>query len=115
MCRLLNGKGASLFSLKRTGIPLGAHLHHLADPLALSENLCEGLCSQNVTKCRLGEKPRGIGSILHVCDRDHGVAHPVVDHSIHRNSYRVFGEDLKHDRNGSVREALKMYTQFETF
>ena len=88
-----------MFSLKRTVIPPGAYLHHLADHLALSENLCKGLCSENVTKCRLGEKLRGIGSILHVCDRDHGVAHPVVDHSIHRNSYRVFGEDLKQVRN----------------
>lgn len=51
--------------------------------------------AHGVAKGRLGEQSRAVVGIFHVCDRNGGVVHAVIDHRVHRHRDAVFGQHLE--------------------
>ena len=58
----------------------------------------EVLRAEDVPERGLRQQPGGVVGVLHVGHRHSGVGHPVVDHGVHGNRHRVFGQDLRGER-----------------
>ena len=71
------------------------NLHGSGYALSVTENLVEVFGAQYVSKSCLGEESCRVMCIFHISHWNCGIWDPVVDHSIHGHSDRVFGQHLK--------------------
>ena len=53
-------------------------------------------CPKDVSQGGLGQQPCRVVSVLHICHRDRGVGHPVVDHSVHWHCHWISCQNLEY-------------------
>lgn len=68
-----------------------SNLHWARYYVSLRQDLWQVLCAEDISQGRLGKKARRVVRVLHIGNRNGGIAHPVVNDGVHRNSYAVFG------------------------
>lgn len=67
----------------------------MSDALAVRQNFSEALSSQHISEGGLRQQAGGEVSIGNIGHGRDGITDAEVDHSIHTNGNRIFGEDLE--------------------
>lgn len=71
------------------------YLHAVSDALAVRQELGQVLCTEDIPEGGLSQQAGGEVSIAHVGYGGDGVTDAEVDHTIHRDCNRIFGQDLR--------------------
>lgn len=83
------------------------YLHSVRDLLTVREDLRQVLGAQDVPQGGLSQQPGGGVGVVDVGHGQDGVLHLVVDHAVHADRHRVFGQNLgQRTSEGVVRDAF---------
>lgn len=83
------------------------YLHSVRNLLTVREDLRQVLGAQDVPQGGLSQQPGGGVGVVDVGHGQDGVLHLVVDHAVHADRHRVFGQNLgQRTSEGVVKDAL---------
>lgn len=86
---------------------IARYLHSVRNLLTVREDLRQVLGAQDVPQGGLSQQPGGGVGVVDVGHGQDGVLHLVVDHAVHADRHRVFGQNLgQRTSEGVVKDAL---------
>ena len=71
-----------------------SYLHGSWDAFAVTENLVQIFCTQNISQGGLRQQPGGVVSILYVSHWHCCIGHSVINNCIDGNRHWIFGQNL---------------------
>ena len=71
-----------------------SYLHGSWDAFAVTENLVQIFCTQNISQGGLRQQPGGVVSILYVSHWHCCIGHSVINNRIDGNRHWIFGQNL---------------------
>ena len=93
-----NGQKSGLDAVNMIWRPLCSsnlsYLHGSWDAFAVTENLVQIFCTQNISQGGLRQQPGGVVSILYVSHWHCCIGHSVINNCIDGNRHWIFGQNL---------------------